>query len=100
MANCGIWNPNTRMYEAIGYDRKLETGTKEMKIRHKKIHPDKILIAELYLKIKELTEELNEFKHNLDTGDKPLILAKAKWLMGTDAEGWIIGNAVNQALKK
>lgn len=30
MANCGIWNPNTRMYEAIGYDRKLETSTKEM----------------------------------------------------------------------
>jgi hypothetical protein len=57
-------------------------------------------IGELKQQIRELTEELNKFKHNLDTGDKPLILAKAKWLMGTDAEGWIIGNAVNQALKK
>jgi hypothetical protein len=27
-----------------------------MKIRHKKIHPDKILIAELYLKIEELKD--------------------------------------------
>jgi hypothetical protein len=28
-----------------------------MKIRHKKIHPDKILIAELYLKIKEMEDQ-------------------------------------------
>jgi hypothetical protein len=33
------------------------------------------------------------------TDNKPLILAKAKHLKGTDAEGWMIGDLIQKILK-